>query len=126
MHRYKNPQENAILEIINQVVGSMLKTKDMANAMLDTVVPWIKILAYTVYAVWCSYHSTLQATTGQFVFGRNMLLEINFQPKYKEMWPRKQKLINYNNKRESAKWVECDYEVGNYAYILRDGNYRKL
>ena len=51
MHRYKNPQENAILEIINQVVGSMLKTKDMANAMLDTVFLWIKILAYTVYAV---------------------------------------------------------------------------
>ena len=33
----KNPQENAILERIHQVVGSMLKTKDLANVKFDTV-----------------------------------------------------------------------------------------
>ena len=55
-----------------------------------------------------------------------MLLEINFQPNYKEMWLRKQKLVNYNNKHENEKWVQYDYEVGHYASILRDGNYRKL
>ena len=55
-----------------------------------------------------------------------MLLDINFQQNYKEMWLRKQKLINYNNKRENEKRVEYDCKVGHYGYILRDGNYRKL
>ena len=42
------------------------------------------------------------------------------------MWLRKHKLINNNNKRENEKRVQYDYEVGHYAYILRDRNYCKL
>ena len=99
----KNPQANAILEIIHQVFGSMLKTKDLANVMFDVVAPWSEILASIVYAVRCSYNSTLQATPGKLVFGRDMLLEINLQLNYREICPRKQKLINFNNKRENAK-----------------------
>ena len=51
MHRYKNPEANAILEIINRVVGSMLKTKDLANVMFDAVAPWSKIIVSILYAV---------------------------------------------------------------------------
>ena len=47
----KNPQENSILEIIHQVVGSMLKTKDLANVTFDAVAPWSDILASIAYAV---------------------------------------------------------------------------
>ena len=54
-----------------------------------------------------------------------MLPAINFQLNYKEMRLRKQKLINYNNKRKNAKRVKYNYEVGNYTYILMEGNYRK-
>ena len=42
------------------------------------------------------------------------------------MWLRKQKLINYKNKRKNSKLVKYDYEVGHYAYIIRDVNYHKL
>ena len=63
---------------------------------------------------------------GQLVFGRDMLLDIDFQPNWAKMWQRKQNIINYNNKRENSRRVSHDYEVGQYAYILRDGIYRKL
>ena len=72
------------------------------------------------------YHSTLQATPEQLVFGNDMILDIYFKPNHKEMWIRRQKIINYDNKRENAKRVEYDYGFGKYAYIIRDGNYRKL
>ena len=81
MHRYKNPEENTILEKIHQVVGSMHNTKDIANVTFGAVPPWSNILEYIVYAVRWSYHRMLQATP--------MLLDINFQPNYKDMWPRK-------------------------------------
>ena len=126
MHHYKNPQENAILERIDQVVGSILKTKDLENVTFDAVSPWSEILVSIAYAVWCSYHSTLQATPGQLVFGRNMLLDINFRPNYKEIWLMKKTNINYNNKCENAKRVQYDYEIVHHTYILRNGNYRKL
>ena len=47
----KNPQINDILEIMIQVVGIMLKTKDIANAMFDTVDPWRKILVSIAYGL---------------------------------------------------------------------------
>ena len=71
----KNPQENPILEKTHRVFGSILKTKDLANAMFDAVPLWSKILASIAYAVRCSYHSTLQATPGKLVFVCNMLLD---------------------------------------------------
>ena len=49
-------------------------------------------------------------------------LDINFQLNYKEMWLRKKKIMNNNNKRKNAKQVECHYEVGHYVYILRGVN----
>ena len=122
----KNPQANAILERIHQVVGSMLKTKDLVNVVFDVVDPWSEILASIAFAVRCSHHSTLNATPGQLVFGRDMLLDITYVPNYQNTWQRKQKRINYDNIRENSKRVSHDYKVGEHAYILRDGNYRKL
>ena len=124
----KNPQANAILERIHQVVGSMLKTKDLVNVVFDVVDdPWSEILASIAFAVRCSHHSTLNATpAGQLVFGRDMLLDITYVPNYQNTWQRKQKRINYDNIRENSKRVSHDYKVGEYAYILRDGNYHKL
>ena len=68
----KNPQSNAILERIHQVMGNMLKTKSLVEREFDVVDPWGEILASIAYAIRCSYHSTLQATPGQLVFGRDM------------------------------------------------------
>ena len=79
----KNPQSNAILERIHQVMGNMLKTKNLQEREFDVVDPWGEILASVAYAIRCSYHSTLQATPGQLVFGRDMLLDISFSPDYK-------------------------------------------
>ena len=122
----KNPQSNAILERIHQVVGSMLKTQDLKEQIFDAWKPWSEILASVAYAIRCSYHSTLQATPGQLVFGRDMLLNIGFEPNYEQVWERKQRRINYDNVRENAKRVNHTYSVGDYAYVLRDGIYRKL
>ena len=101
MHHYKNPQANAILDRIHQVVGSMLKTKYLTNITFVAVSLWSEIITSIAYSVRCSYHGTLQATPGKLVFGRDVCLDINFQPNYKEMWIRKKKLINYNNNREN-------------------------
>ena len=104
----------------------MLNTKDEANVVFESVSLWIVILAYIVYAVLFSYHSTLQTTPGKLVFGCDMILDIYSQPNYKDMWLRIQKLIIYNNKRENANQVQHDYEVGHYTYITRGVNYRIL
>ena len=72
----KNPQSNAILECIHQVVGSMLKTNNLAATEFDLIDLWGEIFASIAYAVRCSFHSTLRATPGQLVFGRDMLCKL--------------------------------------------------
>ena len=104
----------------------MLKTKDLVNVVFDVVDPWSKILASITFTVRYSHHSTQNATPGQLVFGRNMLHNIAYVPNYQNTWQRKQKHINYDNIRENSKRVSHNYKVGEYGYILRDGNYRKL
>jgi len=104
----------------------MLKTKDLVNLEFDVVDLWSEILASIAYAVRCSYHSTIQGTPGQLVFGRDMLLDLKFAPIYEQVWADKQRRINYNNVQENDRRAIHDYKVGEYAYILRDGNYRKL
>ena len=55
-----------------------------------------------------------------------MLLNIGFEPNYEQVWAQKQRRINYDNVGENAKRVNHTYSVGDYAYVLRDGIYRKL
>ena len=104
----------------------MLKTKDLVNVEFDELDMWNPILASIAYAIRCSHHSTLKATPGQLVFGRDMLLDLKFEPNYNEMWAKKEKRINYDNVRENSKRAYHDYKVNEYVYIIRDGQYRKL
>ena len=54
---------------------------------------WNPILASVAYAIRCSHHSTLNATPGQLVFGRDMLLDLKFEPNYEKMWAQKQNVL---------------------------------
>ena len=89
MHHYQKTTGNTVLERIYQAVVIIPKTKDLANIKFDAVSPLRYILASITYAVGCSYNRTLQATPGKLVFRRDMLLDIYFQPNYKEIWPSK-------------------------------------
>ncbi len=95
----------------------MLKTKDLVNVIFDVVDLWSNILASVAYAVRCSHRSTLNATPGQFVFGRDMLLDIAYVPDFQSVWAKKQKSINYDNAREYSKRTPHDYRVGEMVYI---------
>jgi hypothetical protein len=74
----KNPQANAPIERIHQVVTSMLLTKNLSNKEFDYIDPWGDVLSSISWAIRASYHHTLKATPGQIVFGRDMLLNMNY------------------------------------------------
>jgi hypothetical protein len=53
-----------------------------------------------MFALRATYHTTLQATLAQLVFGRDAVLNTKFETDWKLMKERKQKLISYNNQQE--------------------------
>ena len=78
----KNPQANGIVERVHQVIGGdMLRAFNIDELSLDKEDPFGEILARVGWAIRSTYHTTLQASPGQLVFGRDMLLDIKHTAK---------------------------------------------
>ena len=64
-----NPQSNGIVERVHQVLNDSLRTFELENKDLDENHPWSLFLTAVAYAIRSTYHTTLQATPAQLVFG---------------------------------------------------------
>ena len=74
----RNPQANAILERVHQVIGQMLRTAeiDMAKSVVpDDIDVFINNAAWAIRS---TYHTVLKASPGAAIFGRDMLFDIPF------------------------------------------------
>ena len=115
----RNPQANAIIERIHQTIGNIIRTFQVQDAYLDEENPWDGILAATMFATRATYHTTLQATPAQLVFGRDAILNTKFEANWNLIRERKQKIIKENNKRENAKRVSHKYKRNDKVLFKR-------
>ena len=122
----KNPQANSILERIHQVLGNMLRTKNLQQHDFDDMDPWSELLASVAWAIRSTHHTTLQATPGQLVFGRDMLLNLKFVADWEAIRLRKQRDVDKNNSRENSLRIHHDYQVGDKVLISDNDIHRKL
>ena len=120
-----NPQANSVIERIHQVLGNMLRTFKLEENYLDTDDPWAGILAATAFAIRNTYHTTLKATPGQLVFGRDSIFNTKHVADWEAIRQRKQKLIKNNNARENSTRVQHKYRVGDKV-LMRNKLARKL
>jgi hypothetical protein len=74
----KNPQANAILEHLHQVLGQMLRTSELD--MAETIAPddVDVFLNNAAWAIHSTYHTDLKASPSAALFGRDTLLDIPF------------------------------------------------
>ena len=122
-----NPQANAILERVHQVLGNQLRTFELEEREFteeeETFEPFLTACAY---AIRCTQHTTLQATPGQLVFGRDMILPIKFHADWALITQRKQNLIDESNIRENKKRIDHTYKKGDQVLLTKPGLLRKL
>jgi hypothetical protein len=109
-----NPQENSIIERIHQVMGNMLRDFELEERELDTDDPWDEFL------------QTLQASPGQVVFGRDMILDIRFQANWDRIKSNRKKIIANSNKRENLNRIKHKYNVVDRILLREPGLRRKL
>jgi hypothetical protein len=122
----RNPQSNGIIERVHQVVGDMLRTRNITGIHdLDATFKWKGVLGAVQRAVNSLVHTTTRATPTQLVFGRDALLNVSFEADWQYIKERKQNLILQNNKRENAKRRDHTYSEGDRVMIEADPN-RKL
>ena len=113
----RNPQANAILERVHGTIGNMIRTFELDEIDLDENDPFSGLVSAVGFAVRSTYHTTLQATPGQLVFGRDMIFPIQYVADWQHIKNRKQLLINKNNTSENAKRVDYDYKVGDQVLL---------
>jgi hypothetical protein len=74
-----NPQGNLIIVRIHQVMGKMLSAFQLEERELDPDDPCNELLQACAFGIRSTFHTTLQASPGQFVFGRDIIHDVRFQ-----------------------------------------------
>ena len=82
--------------------------------------PWSGILAVIMFGVRATYHTTLEATPSQLVFGRDAILPIQHQADWSYIKNKKQNLIDKNNTRENKSRIPHEYKVGDLILLSRN------
>jgi hypothetical protein len=98
----KNPQANAILEHMHQVLGQMLRTAEID--MADSVTP-NDVDVFLDNAAWviCStYHTVLKTSPGAAIFGQDMLFDILFVADWHKIGEYRQSLTDCSNQHDNT------------------------
>ncbi len=74
----KNPQANAILEQVHQVLKQMVCTAEILMAQSGTLNDVDVFLDNPASAIWSTYHTVLKASPGAANFEQDMLFDIPF------------------------------------------------
>ncbi len=121
----ENPQANAVLERVHQILGQMLRTAELD--MVKSVTP-DDVDVFLDNAAWviCStYHTVLKALPGTAIFGRDMLLHIPFVVNWAKIGDHRQSLTDRNTARENSRQIDYNYKVGDKVLVAKDCILRK-
>ena len=107
-----NPKADVIVEIINQLLGNLVRTYNLQETYVDDADPWMGILAAAAFAVHSNYHRIKFKSPGQLVFGRDMILPINHLADWRYIRQHKQTQIDNYVIWENTTRIDHDYRVG--------------
>jgi hypothetical protein len=83
---------------MHMTLGNLIQSLEIQeNPYIDQDGPWTSILTVAAFALRSTYHTTLKATPGQLVFGRDMILNIQHQANWSAIEAHKKDLIRKNN-----------------------------
>ena len=93
-----------MIEHAHQMLRNLIQSfKLQDNPYIDMDDPRSGILAAASFAMCSTYHTTLRAMPGQLIFGRDMILNMQYLADWTVIKARKQQLIYKNNIIENAK-----------------------
>ena len=120
----KNPQANGVVERVHQVIADCIRTMDLEQRPYDDTSP-AAILSAVAWAIRTTYHSAIQTSPGQLVFGRDMIINATYLANWKFIKSKQQSQTIKNNLRENASRSDHEYRINDYVYI-KTSSLRKL
>jgi hypothetical protein len=116
----------------SMIVNDMLRSFDLENNHENLEEqednPCDYFLQSTAWDIRNTYHTTLQTTPCQFVFGRDMIRNIAFSANWDRIQKRTQDIINKSNQKENKNdsQIPYEYRVGDQVLLETPGILRKL
>jgi hypothetical protein len=107
----KNPQANAILECLHQVLGQMLRTSKLDMAKKITPDNVNVFLDNAAWAICSTYHTILKAPPGAAIFGQDMLFNILFTADWNQIGDYRQCQTDLSMAHKNSKQVDYDYKL---------------
>ena len=83
-------------------------------------------MANVAYAIRSTYHTSLDATPTELVFGRDMILPVAYIANWARIRNLNQAKINKNTCIENNRRIDYDYQPGYKCYLEEDTLQRKL
>ena len=109
----QNPQVNAIVEHVHQMLGNLIRSFELQDIpYLDSDDLWSGILTAASFAMCSTYHTTLCVMPSQLVFGRDMILNMQYLADWTVIKACKQQLICKHSIIENSKRIPHQYKVG--------------
>ncbi len=103
----------------------MLRSFEIENRELPRNSPFHSFISAAPWAICSTYHMTLQATPGQLVFGRDMLLSLPYRADWARIQERKQMLINKGVMHENANRLPHTYKVHGLVLLTKPSKLAK-
>ena len=114
----QNPQTNAIVEHAHQMLRNLIRSFKLQDIpYIDMDDPWSGILAAAAFAMCSTYHTTLHAMPGQLIFGRDIIINMQYLADWTVIKAHKQQLICKNNIIENSKCIPHQYKVGDMVML---------
>jgi transposase InsO family protein len=116
-----NPQTNAILKCTHQVIANQLRSLCLMSIKLNSLADiQHELLAPVQWAMNSTYHTTLQATSAQLAFHRNMIMPTSYMAHWQSIRQRCQAITDRDNLHKNARRVPHMYSVGDLILIRQD------
>jgi hypothetical protein len=117
----KNPQANAILERVHQVLGQVLCTTEIDKSKSVTPDDVDVFLDNAAWAICSCYHTVLKASSGAAIFGQDMLFDITFVADWHKIGEHRQSLTDCSNQHENNQCIDYDYKAGDKVLVEKEG-----
>ena len=98
----------------------------MEKHEFDSTDPWTDVVSSCAWAIRSTVMPTVNASPAQLIFGRDMLFDLSFAVKWRDVRNKRIELRKQNNERENKGRVQHQYKVGDLVLLNRDKLQRKL
>jgi hypothetical protein len=104
------------MQLLKEFTKQLVTSSELLNSVITI---WMRMIA-----IQATYHTTLQKSPRQLVFGSDMIFNVQHTANWEYIRARKQRLIQKNNQNENKSCIPHTYQV-NDKVMLRKGNENK-